>query len=225
MKYTQNHFENTFGSAYFKPNKTELKLAKTVKKEPRKSSFPWDLGLLFVKPMKYAIIYGFNIFKSRSWNLLIFFNLPCKTDDFLMLDLECLMILFRIEIYTMSFEVEYLCRFYFDATDPNDNKDLEHSNQVRKMIFLKEKEREIVLEAWECWALESSLVEHRGTMSFRRSWRWGMLPPFTHPGHMAEIFKPLGVSLGESLESRLSPCSWLLRLGSTPNETKGCRPC
>ena len=31
--------------------------------------------------------------------------------------------------------------------------------------------------------------------------------PFTHLGHMAEIFKPLGVSLGASLESRLSPCS------------------
>ena len=35
----------------------------------------------------------------------------------------------------------------------------------------------------------------------------GVLPPFTHLGHVAEIFKPLGVSLGGSLESRLSPCS------------------
>ena len=40
MKYSQKHFESTFGSAYFKPNKTELKLAKTVKKEPRKARFP-----------------------------------------------------------------------------------------------------------------------------------------------------------------------------------------
>ena len=55
--------------------------------------------------------------------------------------------------------------------------------------------------------------------------RQKMLPPFTHLGHVAEIFKPLGASLGASLESRVSPCSWLLRLGSTPNEAKGGRPC
>ena len=36
--------------------KINLKLAKQVKKEPRKASFPWDLGLLFVQPMKYALI-------------------------------------------------------------------------------------------------------------------------------------------------------------------------
>ena len=34
-----------------------------------------------------------------------------------------------------------------------------------------------------------------------------LLPPFTHLGHVAEILKPLGVSLGASLESRLSPSS------------------
>ena len=34
-----------------------------------------------------------------------------------------------------------------------------------------------------------------------------VFPPFTHLGHVEEIFKPLGVSLGASLESRLSPCS------------------
>ena len=68
----------------------------------------------------------------------------------------------------MRFEIEYLCRFYFDITYSNDKKTLEHSNQVRKLIFLKEKERERVLEAWECWALESALVEHQGTMSFIR---------------------------------------------------------
>ena len=69
----------------------------------------------------------------------------------------------------MSFEIADLCRFYFDITDPNDNKALEHGNQVKKLIFLKEKERERVLEAWECWALESSLVEYQGTMSFKIS--------------------------------------------------------
>ena len=35
-----------------------------------------------------------------------------------------------------------------------------------------------------------------------------LLPPFTQLGeNVAKIFKPLGVSLGESLEARLSPCS------------------
>ena len=51
-----------------------------------------------------------------------------------------------------------------------------------------------------------------------------MLPPFTHLCHVAEIFKPLNVSLGASLKSRLSPYSWLLRLVSTPNGAKGGRP-
>ena len=36
---------------------------------------------------------------------------------------------------------------------------------------------------------------------------YSVLPFFTHLGYMAEIFKPLGVSLGESIESRLSPYS------------------
>ena len=36
--------------------KTKLKLAKQVKKEPRKASFPWDIGLMFVQPMKCAIL-------------------------------------------------------------------------------------------------------------------------------------------------------------------------
>ena len=30
----------------------EIKLAKPTKKEPRKERFPWDLGLLFVEPIK-----------------------------------------------------------------------------------------------------------------------------------------------------------------------------
>ena len=66
MKYAQKHFESTFGSAYFKPNKTELKLAKTVKKEPRKASFPWDLDLIFGHPMRYEMISKFNLFKIET---------------------------------------------------------------------------------------------------------------------------------------------------------------
>ena len=65
IKYSQKQFESTFGSAYFKPNKTKLKLAKTVKKEPRKASFPWDLGLLFRNPMKYEMIARFSLFKTE----------------------------------------------------------------------------------------------------------------------------------------------------------------
>ena len=40
MKYSQNHFESTFGSAYFKPKKTKLKLVKTVKKGTKESVIP-----------------------------------------------------------------------------------------------------------------------------------------------------------------------------------------
>ena len=39
----------------------------------------------------------------------------------------------------MSFEIKYLCKFYFNITDPNDNKSFEHSNQVRKLIFRRQK--------------------------------------------------------------------------------------
>ena len=34
----------------------KLKLAKQAKKEARKGSFPWDLGFLFVQPIKYALL-------------------------------------------------------------------------------------------------------------------------------------------------------------------------
>ena len=44
----------------------EIKLAKPTKKEPRKASFPWDLGLLFGKPMRYALIAGFYFFKTET---------------------------------------------------------------------------------------------------------------------------------------------------------------
>ena len=48
-----------------KQKKTKLKLVKMAKKEPRKASFPWDLGLMFVHPMEYALIAGF-IFYNRK---------------------------------------------------------------------------------------------------------------------------------------------------------------
>ena len=56
MKYAQKHFKST-GSAYFNSNKTKLKLtklklAKKAEKEPRKASFPWNIGLIFVQPTK-----------------------------------------------------------------------------------------------------------------------------------------------------------------------------
>ena len=44
--------------------KIKLKRVKHVKNKPRKASFPWDIGFLFVQPMKYALISGFNIFKT-----------------------------------------------------------------------------------------------------------------------------------------------------------------
>ena len=47
----------------------------------------------------------------------------------------------------------------------------------------------------------------KGVSLFRALYGYDMLPPFTHLGYVAEIFKPLGVFLGASLESKLSPCS------------------
>ena len=86
IKYFQNHFKSTFGSDYVNSKKTKLKLAKQVKKEPRKASFPWDLGLLFVQAMKYALIAGFIFYnrkrKSNACKLQVFFKFPCKKDDF-----------------------------------------------------------------------------------------------------------------------------------------------
>ena len=48
----QKHLNSSFGSAYLISEKMKLRLAKTNEKEPRKARFPWDLGFLFVKPMK-----------------------------------------------------------------------------------------------------------------------------------------------------------------------------
>ena len=41
----------------------------------------------------------------------------------------------------MSFEIADICKFYFNITDPNDNKAFEHSNQVRNLILNEEKEK------------------------------------------------------------------------------------
>ena len=49
---SQKNFKSTFGSVYLISKKMKLKLAKQAKKEPRKARFPWDLGLLFVQPIK-----------------------------------------------------------------------------------------------------------------------------------------------------------------------------
>ena len=61
----------------------KLKLAKPAKKEPRKASFPWDLGLLFVQPMKYALILQNIKFyksekKSNACDLQVFFKFDAK---------------------------------------------------------------------------------------------------------------------------------------------------
>ena len=69
MKYAQNHFKSTFGSAYLNSKKMNLKLAKQVTKEPRKEIFPWDLGLLFVQTMKYALILQNIKFYNRERKL------------------------------------------------------------------------------------------------------------------------------------------------------------
>ena len=58
----QNNFKSTFGSAYLISQKMKLKLAKQAEKEPRKASFPWDLGLIFVQPTNmywYCRIFNF----------------------------------------------------------------------------------------------------------------------------------------------------------------------
>ena len=52
----QNHFKSTFGLAYFISKNNEIKLAKTTNREPRKARFPWDIGLIFVQPIKITDI-------------------------------------------------------------------------------------------------------------------------------------------------------------------------
>ena len=60
--------------------------------------------------------------KSIACNLRILFKLPCKTDDFPKLDLECFMKPFRNEIQIMSLEITDLCKFYFEIIDLNNDK-------------------------------------------------------------------------------------------------------
>ena len=95
----------------------ELKLAKQVKKEPRKARFPWHLGLLYVYPMKYALIAGFIFYnskqKSNACKLQVFFKFPCKKDDFPKARSRMLMKLFNCKIQTMGFDKIDLCWNYF----------------------------------------------------------------------------------------------------------------
>ena len=58
--------KSPFGQPTLNQTKLRYKLAKTMKKEPRKEIFPWDLGLLFGKPMRYEMISRFNIFKIET---------------------------------------------------------------------------------------------------------------------------------------------------------------
>ena len=100
IKYAQNHFKSTFGSAYLNSKKTKLKLAKHVKKEPRKASFPWDIGLLFVQPTKmhwYFRILNFITEKRNLMHASYKFSLKfhAKRTISLKLDLECLWNLLR----------------------------------------------------------------------------------------------------------------------------------
>ena len=56
------------------------------------------------------------------------------------------------------------------------------------------------LQPYDSWDIENI------TLAYEDYRMKDMFPPFTHLGHVVEIFKPLSVSLGASLESRLSPC-------------------
>ena len=52
VKYSQNYFEINFGWTHFLPKNSKLKLVfKEAEKEPRKASFPWDLGMILGKPI------------------------------------------------------------------------------------------------------------------------------------------------------------------------------
>ena len=83
IKYSQEHFKSTFGSTYFTSKNSAVKLAKPAKREPRKAIFPWDIGLLFVQPMKYALILQNIKFykierKSNACDLQVFFKFYAK---------------------------------------------------------------------------------------------------------------------------------------------------
>ena len=59
MKFSQTHFKSVLGHHTSYQKKLCKKLLKganlVLQKEPRKESFPWDLGLLFGQPMRYAV--------------------------------------------------------------------------------------------------------------------------------------------------------------------------
>ena len=87
INYSPKHFNSIFGSTYLNSKKTKLKLAKQVKKEPRKASFPWDLGFLFVHTIKvhwYFIILNFITAKGNLMHVIYKFSLKVmqKKDDF-----------------------------------------------------------------------------------------------------------------------------------------------
>ena len=74
--------------------KNEVKLAKRVKREPRKASFPWDIGLMFMKPIKYALILHNIDFITAKGNLMhaiykFSLNFHAKNMISLKLDLDC----------------------------------------------------------------------------------------------------------------------------------------
>ena len=54
------------GQPTLNQKKTKLKLVKTIKTEPRKSSFPWGLGLPLGNPMWYALIAGIYLLKQKT---------------------------------------------------------------------------------------------------------------------------------------------------------------
>ena len=85
----------TLGQPTLSQKNNEIKLAKTTNREPRKARFPWDLGLLFVHPIKYALILQNIKFynserKSNVCDLQVFFKIHAKRTISLKLDLECL---------------------------------------------------------------------------------------------------------------------------------------
>ena len=77
----------------------KLKLAKQAKKEPRKASFPWDIGFLFVQPIKYALIFhNIEIYNRklnyRNSKLRIFTKNACN----------------NMVILARSLEIELMCK-------------------------------------------------------------------------------------------------------------------
>ena len=97
-------------------------------------------------------------------------------DDFSKLDLECFMKLFRNEIYIMSLEIIYLCNFYFNIIYLNNGKSCKQSNQVKYLIFEGGRERKSA-GSLGMLGFGVSFVEHRGTISFKRPWIWGICKP------------------------------------------------